>query len=147
MNAIVLILAAATVPLRNPFWPVGHRGTPEAIGDEPRVRVVAEQTAAEEAGAAAGAGAAAQDADDALAQERRWIAARKSLRIGGMMTSDAGKGARQSVAINGFVYGDGDLVSVNHDGWRFTWRVKRLTENKTLQLVRVRARELDLKGD
>ena len=48
MNAIVLILAAATVPLRNPFWPVGHRGTPEAIGDEPRVRVAAGQAAAEE---------------------------------------------------------------------------------------------------
>ena len=148
MSALLVILAAATIPLRNPFWPVGHRGTPEAIGDEPRVRAAAEQAAAEEeeadtgAGAAALAAAAAQDADDAQAAERRWIAARKSLRIGGLMKS-SGDANRQSVAINGYVYGDGDLVSVNHDGWRFTWRVKRLTENKTLQLVRIRARELD----
>lgn len=152
MSALLAILAAATIPLRNPFWPVGYRGTPEPIGDEPRVRVAAEQAAAEEeaeadTGAAAAAfAAAAQDADDAKAAERRWIAARKSLRIGGMMKS-SGDARRQSVAINGRVYGDGDLVSANHDGWRFTWRVRRITENKTLQLVRVRARELDPKGE
>lgn len=154
MSALLAIVAAATIPLRNPFWPVGFRGRPEPIGDEPRVRVAAEQSAAaeeEEDESATGAGAAAiaaaeRDADGAQAEERRWIAARKSLRIGGVMKS-SGDSARQSVSINGHVYGDGDLMSANHDGWRFTWRVKRLTENKTLQLVRVRARELDDQGD
>ena len=74
--------------------------------------------------------------------ERRWIRARKSLRIGGMMKS-AGEKNRQSISINGHIYGDGDLISVNFEGYRFTWRVKKLTENKTLQLVRIRARELE----
>ena len=148
MTGTILILAAATIPLRNPFWPVGYRGTPEPISDEPRVRVAADASAATEEDANTSASvealaAAARDSNDAQAMERRWISARKSLRVGGAMMKASGEKSRQSIAINGFIYGDGDLVSVNHDGWRFTWRVKKLTENKTLQLVRVRARELD----
>jgi hypothetical protein len=149
MIGAILLLAAATIPLRNPFWPVGYRGTPEPIDDEPRVRVAADANAAaaeDDAKTSASVeaiAAAARDADDAQAMERRWIRARKSLRVGGLVMKTAGDENRQSIAINGLIYGDGDLVSVNHDGWRFTWRVKKLTENKTLQLVRVRARELE----
>ena len=149
MTGAILLLAAATIPLRNPFWPVGYRGTPEPIDDEPRVRVAADASAAaaeDDAKTSASVeaiAAAARDADDAQAMERRWIRARKSLRVGGLVMKTAGDENRQSIAINGLIYGDGDLVSVNHDGWRFTWRVKKLTENKTLQLVRVRARELE----
>ena len=148
MIGTILILAAATIPLRNPFWPVGYRGTPEPISDEPRIRVAADASAAAEDDSKTSASvealaAAARDSNDAQAMERRWISARKSLRVGGAMMKSSGEKSRQSIAINGFIYGDGDLVSVNHDGWRFTWRVKKLTENKTLQLVRVRARELE----
>ncbi len=148
MSSLILLFAAATIPLRNPFWPVGYRGTPEPISDEPRIRVAADANAAAEDDSKTSASvealaAAARDANDAQAMERRWIGARKSLRVGGAMMKASGEKHRQSIAINGFIYGDGDLVSINHNGWRFTWRVKKLTENKTLQLVRVRARELE----
>ena len=45
--------------------------------------------------------------------------------------------------INGLAYGDGDLVSVSHNGRRFTWRVKGLTNKDTIKLVRVRARTIE----
>ena len=150
MSTVFLLLAAATIPIRNPFWPVGYRGKPEPISDEPRICVTAEASAASEDDAKTSvnaetiaAAAAEQDVDEEQAMNRRWIAARKSLKIGGTMKA-SGDTRHQSIAINGRIYGDGDLISVNHDGWRFTWRVKKLTENKTLQLVRVRARDLEL---
>ena len=37
MSALPLLLAA-TIPLRNPFWPVGYHGSHEAISDAPRSR-------------------------------------------------------------------------------------------------------------
>ena len=45
--------------------------------------------------------------------------------------------------------GNGDLISVNHEGHRFTWRVQGLTEGATLRLIRVRARDVDddIKGE
>ena len=45
--------------------------------------------------------------------------------------------------LNGLAYGDGDLVSVNHNGRRFTWRVKGLTEKDTVKLVRIRAKTIE----
>ena len=150
MSTVFLLLAAATIPIRNPFWPVGYRGKAEPISDEPRIQVATEQTTASDDDAKTSvnaetiaAAAAEQDVDEEQMMSRRWIAARKSLKIGGTMKS-SGDAQRQSIAINGRIYGDGDYISANHDGWRFTWRVKKLTENKTLQLVRVRARDLDL---
>ena len=150
MSAILLLLAAATIPIRNPFWPVGYRGKAEPISDEPRIQVAADQAAASDDDTKTSvnaetiaAAAAEQDVDEEQMMSRRWIAARKSLRIGGTMKA-SGDARHQSIAINGRIYGDGDLISVNHDGWRFTWRVKKLTENKTLQLIRVRARDLEL---
>ncbi len=146
MNALFLILAAATIPLRNPFWPVGYHGKAETISDEPRVRIAVDANAEEDAKTSVNdetlAAAAEQDLDDAQMMNRRWIEARKSLKIGGMMKSMGDK-KHQSISINGRIYGNGDLISTNHDGYRFTWRVKGLTDSKTLKLVRLRARELD----
>lgn len=145
MNALPILLAA-TIPLRNPFWPVGFLGDREAIADAPRVKVAVEAPAHEDdtktSVTAEAIAEAAQAADDAQATERRWIRARKSLRVGSVLTT-SGAGARQAVTINGGIYADGDLVSVNHDGYRFTWRVQGVTDNKTLRLVRVRLRERD----
>ena len=45
--------------------------------------------------------------------------------------------------INGRVYSDGDLVSANFEGMRFTWRVKSLSDSGTLKLQRVRMRSLN----
>ena len=45
--------------------------------------------------------------------------------------------------LNGLAYGDGDLISVNHNGHRFTWRVKGLTNRDTIKLVRVRVKTIE----
>ena len=142
-----LLLAAAlaaTIPLRNPFWPVGYHGSNEAISDAPRAKAVVAAPAHEDdtRTSAATAAAAARSAADAPSDDRRWAKARKTLKVGGVLRV-SGADARQAVAINGKIYADGDLVSVNHDGCRFTWRVQGVTDNKTLRLVRVRRRECD----
>ena len=84
-----------------------------------------------------------ETSNDQQYEAKLWIAARKALKIGGTMRTTDEKGSHQSVTINGRIYGDGDLISSNHEGRRFTWRVKNLTESGTLKLVRVRVRELD----
>ena len=47
------------------------------------------------------------------------------------------------MTINDKIYADGDLVSFNYNGYRFTWKVRELTDNNTLKLLRIRARELE----
>lgn len=145
MNAVCLLLAA-TIPLRNPFWPIGHIGTREPIVDAPRVKIAAEAPVSDEdtetSITAESISEAAREADDAQTAERRWIKARKSLRIGSILKM-SGARTRQAITINGGIYADGDLVSVNHEGYRFTWRVKEVTDSKTLRLIRVRIRECD----
>ena len=151
MSCVLSILLVATIPLRNPFWPVGYHGEMEPIVDSVTVQSATEGTAEEEkqtsaaeaAAAIAAAAAAARDEDESVEMERRWVRARKSLRIGGTMKVGGTAGARQAVSINGNIYADNDLISVNHDGYRFTWRVQTLTNNKTLRLIRVRVRELE----
>ena len=152
MNAILPFLAVATVAVRNPFWPIGYEGAKEVISAEPKVEV---QAAAPETDDTATAGAVAQAAEQAalaaqVVSSRTWAEARKTLRISGTTTVTAPNGhKRYSAIINGLTYGDGDLISVNHKGHRFTWRVQGLTEGATLRLVRLRAKEIDddTKGD
>ena len=48
-----------------------------------------------------------------------------------------------SVIINGKTYGDGDLISVTQGRNRFTWRLRGLTDGKTVCLDRVAARHLE----
>ena len=151
MNTLILTLFAATIPLRNPFWPVGYNGHREIITDQPRVEIKvttddeekkdSETSVNAETIAAARAEAEAEAArgDDL---ERLWVAARKTLKFGGTMKL-AGERPRQAIAINGKIYSDGDLVSINHDNRRFTWRIKALTEGGTIKLERIRQRELD----
>ena len=152
MNAMLPFLAVATVAVRNPFWPIGYEGVKEVISAEPKVEV---QAAAPEVDDTATAGAAAQAAEQAalaaqVISPRTWAEARKTLRISGTTTVTDAKGRkRHSAIINGLTYGDGDLISVNHNGHRFTWRVQGLTEGATMRLVRLRVKEIDddTKGD
>lgn len=151
MNAIATSLLIAAVAVRNPFWPIGFDGVKEAISAEPRVEVAAATAAGADesdddtATAGAAAQAAAQAELDAhTVSPRNWAEARKTLRISGTTTVTDRKGRkRHSVIINGLIYADGDLISINHDGHRFTWRVKGLTEGSTLRLYRIRAKEID----
>ena len=147
MSSLLSIALFATIPLRNPFWPVGYTGEREAIVDEPRIKLAAaaEETAAEDTQtsvtAEAIAAAEAEAADNGQGLDRLWIKARKALKIGSTLKL-GGNDGRQAVTINGKIYGDGDLISFNHNGYRFTWRIRQLTDNNTLKLLRIRAREL-----
>jgi len=154
MTALLAFLAAAAIPLRNPFWPVDYAGEREVISAEARfaAKAVSEQallnsaltnltsTALAEAAAAAAADAAADAAQGSL-ENRRWIAARKSLKIGGRIRH-ATDDTRQAITINGKVYANGDRISITHDGRRFTWRVRNLSENNTLVLERIKWKEV-----
>lgn len=145
MNAGILLFAALAV--RNPFWPIGYEGELEVISADPKVEIQSAAAAEGEeiATAATAATAAALAATSQKTSARRWQEARKTLRISGttVVTDQQTFRQRQSVIINGYTYGDGDLISVNHEGHRFTWRIRGLTEGATLKLERVRVKELE----
>jgi len=135
-----LVLAAA-MAVRNPFWPIGYDGTRETISADPIVDVRTSAASGDDDTATA---AMAANTSQSITP-RQWIAARKSLRIGGtVVVTDVGSGGkRQCVMINGLAYGNGDLISTNHKGRRFTWRVQGLTEGETIKLKRIRAKILE----
>ena len=139
----------AALLLRNPFWPIGYEGEREEISAEARVTVKAVQETKEEDQTARAEQETRQRAME-QATSRNWIAARRTLRIGGTVFAKQPDGStRSSVFINGRDYVDNDLISINYEGRRFTWRVTGLTDNGTLKLERVRARPLEdirLKG-
>jgi len=152
MNVLLPVLLAATIPLRNPFWPIGHSGVREVITDEPRVEIKAAsadeekrdvETSVNAETIAAARAQAEAEAAQGDSTDRLWIAARKSLKIGGIVKS----GERQSVSINGSIYADGDVVATNFDGNRFFWRVRGLTESGILRLQRLRYKELETESD
>ena len=150
MNASFILIAALL--LRNPFWPIGYEGEREEISAEARVteKTPPPPEPKEEVVQTAKSQQETIQKEMARATSRNWIAARKTLRIGGTALAKQPDGStKSSVFINGRDYVDNDLVSVNHNGHRFTWRVTGLTENGTLKLERVRARPLEnssLKG-
>ena len=134
----LLILAAIAV--RNPFWPIGFEGEREIISAEPKVDVSVTTAPTDEDTATAGAVARSSQ----TISDRHWSEARKTLKTSGITVVTGQDGTRrQCIMLNGLAYGDGDLVSVNHNGRRFTWRVKGLTEKDTVKLVRVRARTIE----
>ena len=145
MNLTLPFLIAA-VAVRNPFWPIGYEGVKEEISAEPKVEVRAPTTETDDT---ATAGAEAQAAEQAaraaqVVSSRTWAEARKTLRISGTTTVTDERGRkRQSAIINGLTYGNGDLISVNHEGHRFTWRVQGLTEGATLRLTRLRVKDVE----
>ena len=134
----------AGTAVRNPFWPIGYEGTREAITSE--VRVVPkkpEQIQKERESVSAKARAEAAEWEKIVTEEQ-WTAAYKSLRIGGRVRAKMDDGHEtSSVIINGKTYGDGDLISVTQGKNRFTWRLRGLTDGKTVRLDRVAARHLE----
>lgn len=112
----------------------------------------AKEAAAKEAAAkeAAAKEAAAKEAAAKAEAERKreisredWIKAKKSLKIGNpaVVTTQDGR-TRSTISINGNIYRDGDLMSVTHEGIRFTWRVQGLAGGEKLRLERLRARRI-----
>lgn len=162
----VLLLAASpsqqthpsqpsSTAVRNPFWPIGYEGKRESITSEVRVvpkkpeqiqkerESVSAKVRAAAAEAAAKARAEAAEREKIVTEEQ-WTAAYKSLRIGGRVRAKVDDGHEtSSVIINGKTYGDGDLISVTQGKNRFTWRLRGLTDGKTVRLDRVAARHLE----
>lgn len=155
MNSILLIAALSlsttnapaafepTDPLRNPFWPVDYEYSIEdleSITTNPVVEVV---TSYEDEGSltAAKAKAAAELAKSSMIiSSRTWTEATKELHFRGKTTifnPETGK-RKTAFYINGNTYGIGDLISVNHNGRRFTWRIQQRTDMETLKLEQVR---------
>lgn len=122
--------------------------TAKAAAAEAAKRKAAEEAIAKakaEAEAKAAAEAAAEAAKPKVIPAEQWIAARRTLKIGNPAVFRLANGtSHAAISINGHIYVDGDLVSVNHEGCRFTWRVKGITDAvSTLKLLRVKARFLD----
>ena len=165
---ILLVAAASSQPsqqthpsqpagtaVRNPFWPIGYEGKRESITSEVRVvpkkpeqiqkerESVSAKVRAAAAEAAAKARAEAAEREKIVTEEH-WTEAYKSLRIGGRVRAKMDDGHEtSSVIINGKTYGDGDLISVTQGKNRFTWRLRGLTDGKTVRLDRVAARHLE----
>ena len=121
----------------------------EAAARDAAAKEVAEKTAKEAAAREAAEKAAQEAAAKAEAERKReitpedWKKAMKSLKIGNpaVITTQDGK-TRSTISINGNIYGDGDLMSVTHEGIRFTWRIKGLAGGEKLKLERLRARRV-----
>ena len=150
MTAVAVL--AASILLRNPCWPIGYEGEREVISAEPRVTVKATPESKEEVETAKSEQESRQKSMERVTS-RNWIAARKSLRIGGTVRAKQPDGStRSSVFFNGRDYADNDYVSANFEGHRFTWRVTGLTDSGTLKLQRIRVRPVEdnhpkLKGE
>jgi len=144
---------------RNPFWPQDYEGIRHPITTEARVKPKPKQTATAKAAAKAKARAAAQqkadqarkappDADAAAEaaakareaarraeEDRRWQAARHTLRFGGTMGFN---GARSAITINDRIYSPGDYISCNHGDLRFTWKIEALSNDGKITLRRIK---------
>lgn len=122
----------------------------EAAAREAAAKDAAAKEAAKAAAEKAAAEKAAQEAAARAEAERKreisredWKKAMKSLKIGNpavITTQDGQK--RSTISINGNIYGDGDLMSVTHEGVRFTWRIQGLAGGEKLRLERLKARRV-----
>lgn len=132
------------IAVRNPFWPIGYEGERTTITAEAKIKVKQQGAAAEGEEIETSASTASSPE---VATPQHWIAARKSLKIGGrVIYRDDDGNKKTSVIINGNAYADDDLISITMHGRRFTWEVKGLSEGGVLKLVRVKARRAEAAG-
>ena len=121
----------------------------KAAAEKAAREATAKEIAAKETAAKAAEKAAQEAAEKAEAERKReisredWKKAMKSLKIGNpaVITTQDGH-TRSTISINGNIYGDGDLMSVTHNGIRFTWRIHGLADGEKLKLERLRARRI-----
>jgi len=172
LSAAFLLLAATCLAaeerVRNPFWPQGFEGMRYPISAQPRYptrpdsaleaallpptlkpgetlktvtnsigRVMQVVESENETNPTDGAARTPQQVED-----DQWKTARQLLHHANTLSFEEGGRRRQSVVINGRVYADGDLVSVNSEANRFTWIVRGVTTNGTLRVERLKKRML-----
>lgn len=127
-----------------------RKAAKEAAEKEAAAKRASKEAAEKEAAAKAAAERAAQEAAAKAEAERKreitredWRKAMKALKIGNpaVITTQDGK-TRSTISINGNIYVDGDLMSVTHEGIRFTWRIKGLAGGEKLRLERIKARRV-----
>lgn len=153
LTLVVASAAAAGKPVRNPFWPIGYEGSREVISADYRPTPVEKKVEATAAAAqpppaaAQGAPAVAQAKKEAAretvrpATDAEWNAAKKQIRVGGLIRAKMPDGTeRANVILDGKPYGDGDLKSVSFGGRRYVWRVSGLEggDRPRLQLKRMK---------
>lgn len=155
MSFLLLAAAmAATAPVRDPFWPVGYEGARYPISAEPRfasetgLKTEVDSPVETNVVVAVDAGEEwarrAEAARLKLEMDRRWAAAVKRLKFGGVVTMQEGPSA---VLINDRARTEGDYVRFDHNGYRFIWRVARSATEQKLRLDRVKVVSLDeIKG-
>ena len=132
-----------TDPLRNPFWPVDFdydEKDLQSITTVPIVDLNQPTPEDEERIGASAAAAAALARSSRVISARSWAEATKALHFKGKTSIvDVMTGKRRTAFfINGNTYGIGDFISVNHEGHRFTWRIRQRTDMETLMLEQIR---------
>ena len=137
------LMLAAALAVRNPFWPIDYDGPLESITDEPKVAVETSEASENDDTATAATAAVeharkSNESNDTL--PRHWQKASKELRNTARTTITMPDGTKRlGFIINGRTYGVGDLISITHDGRRFTWRVTGRTESGGPKLKRHKA--------
>ena len=135
-----------TSPVRNPFWPIGYRGSFEAISDgsaEAEAGTKADADAIRRAELAA----ANVGADDPLAaareNARRWRNARRAIRVGVVTESRDDRGRKvRYISVGGYSYQVGDVLTVERENWRFAWLIEGFDDVGEMTLRRIGAVEL-----
>ncbi len=128
-----------TIEVRNPFWPIGYNGKREIISPDKIVSSGLLQSPDEEV----------ENQDEGKPNDDDgfdWSGARETLKFGAVIrgTNEEGKPV-STIVINDYPYADGDLISVNFDGNRYTWQVQGLSDDGVLRLKRLRARIIEVK--
>jgi len=161
-------LFSAEERVRNPFWPQGFEGVRYAISEEPRYptrpNVVADSptnpklkpgesvnTITNSVGRVMQVVDAGLEGDALLEEANKtpeqiedelWKEASRHLQISDSLSFISDGRMRQSININGLVYSDGDLISVNVVTNRFTWLVRGYNTNGVLRIERIKYRPL-----
>ena len=117
--AALVALPLCAAEWRDPFWPIGWEPP------KPKVEAPAQpETPAAEPQAEKKPEAPAPQPSD-IAPLALWLDARKHVKISGQSRARGSDGVlRQVIYIDGKGYSAGDSVSLDHQGYRFTWRLR-----------------------
>lgn len=116
--AALVALPLCAAEWRDPFWPIGWE-PPKPKVEAPKVEAPAAEPQAEKPPEAP----APKPTD--IAPLALWLEARKHVKISGQSRARGSDGVlRQVIYIDGKGYSAGDSVSLDHQGYRFTWRLR-----------------------
>jgi len=143
-------LSAGDGPVRNPFWPIGYNGRKHPITTIPRYPSKTSDYGDEETESAETAvtnrakvaQTVVRSEVPSRAQDELWQRAHATLRFNNICSFVENGRPRITLQINGNVYEDGELVSINHNGRRFTWLVLDGGTNGNVRLRRMHVSDI-----